>query len=1046
MELQGIVNTITKHVFYGTAWALSAFFLTLAISVSAQAAADAGQSSGLFSASITQGTAGIERETSSSRVRYVSVDLELLGKPGAPASSVTLNLFDDMLFTALFDRTESNELGSYAWIGQLDGIEFSNAILVVTNGLLAGSISMPGAQYEVSLAVDGIYAVKQIDPSVFPSELEPIYLPPAVAQAVHEPAIDVDDLCNDIRILVAYTPEARIAAGGVSAIEALIALAVTQTNQAYVNSMMNARLVLTHTVETAPGEAKNDANADLTALQNLGDGIFDEIDAARETYLADEVAMIIESAATCGLGYVNSRANSAFTVSTRACASANLTLAHEVGHNMSNRHDWYIDDCTADGADPLKEGCPYNKGYVHLAGDWRTVMAYQNLCLAQSPRQFCAKLPYFSNPDVTNDVGVPVGVASDGPANCIAGQTDPDTATCAAHNALAANNYCARMANFRQGAPAVSHTLRVNSLVATRVNIGSSTGHRGITNYNKSVPTGTNVNLAAPLAPGLKVFKNWAGCTSVSGASNSVCTVNVNRDKTVVANYQTTCRYTVLQPNGGQSWNRGKAYSFNWKKQGEDCAATARLQLYKGGKFNATISAGTNDTTFAWTIPAGQATGSDYKLKVTDTAKAKYTDFSNANFTIKTSVVPPTGVNATDGKYRDRVDVLWNAVAGAASYLVFRCNAPNAGCANAGTVKATTSFSDKGGMVDRVYHYKVKTCAAGVCSAYSGSDEGHRASVPVEDKAMPATRFVTFDNGDNDDVLIRHEETGKWFINFMKFRKVLPNSGLTSLFANRDWEFMGTGDFDKTGRGDVLVRNKNNGAWWIFLMTGRSRTSGGTSIFRSSDWEIAGIDDFDGDGRDDVLLRHRVSGRWYINFMNGRVVRASSGFTNLFTDRDWEMMGTGDFNGNGRGDVLLRNKNTGAWWMFFMNGRSQVNGATLITRNRNWQIAGINDFNGDGKDDVLLRNRDTGRWFINFMRFRQVLPNSGQTPLFSNLIWVMMGTGDFNNSGRGDVLLRNSTTGAWWMFFMNGRSKTGGVTLITRDNKWEVPYKTDGGP
>ena len=35
---------------------------------------------------------------------------------------------------------------------------------------------------------------------------------------------------------------------------------------------------------------------------------------------------------------------------------------------------------------------------------------------------------------------------------------------------------------------------------------------------------------------------------------------------------------------------------------------------------------------------------------------------------------PPTGVNATDGTYPDRVEVTWNTVAGAGIYRVHRCS------------------------------------------------------------------------------------------------------------------------------------------------------------------------------------------------------------------------------------------------------------------------------------------------------------------------------------------------------------------------------------
>ncbi|MBE9548765.1 MAG: VCBS repeat-containing protein [Proteobacteria bacterium] len=404
------------------------------------------------------------------------------------------------------------------------------------------------------------------------------------------------------------------------------------------------------------------------------------------------------------------------------------------------------------------------------------------------------------------------------------------------------------------------------------------------------------------------------------------------------------------------------------------------------------------------------------------------------------SLIPPvpTGVNASDGAFADHTRINWNASPGATGYRVYRCAGTSTGtCGSATGFPTGPSFDDPNGSAGTSYYYRVKACANGLCSAFSAADQGFRTAA-MEEK-MRVNRFLSFDADQKADVSLRNMLTGRWEINFLNNRFVKPNSGPTWLFPSLDWEMQGTGDFNGNGTGDFLLRNRNTGGWWIFLMNGRNFTSGKTLISTNVDWEMAGIGDFDGDGRDDVLLRNKVTGRWQIFFLNNRFVKANSGPTWLFPSLDWEMMGTADVNGNGRSDVILRNRITGGWWIFIMNGRNFTSGKTLITQNMDWQIAGIGDFDGDTRDDVLLRNKLTGRWQIFFLNNRFVKSNSGFSWMFPSLDWVMQGTGDVNANNRDDVVLRNSVTGGWWIFIMNGRHFTSGKTLITTNQDWEVP-------
>jgi hypothetical protein len=67
-------------------------------------------------------------------------------------------------------------------------------------------------------------------------------------------------------------------------------------------------------------------------------------------------------------------------------------------------------------------------------------------------------------------------------------------------------------------------------------------------------------------------------------------------------------------------------------------------------------------------------------------------------------------------------------------------------------------------------------------------------------------------------------------------------------------------------------------------------------------------------------------------------------------------VGTGDFNGDGKSDILWRNKDgTVEIWEMKVGGQILAGVGGQVVSN-DWQIIGTGDFNGDGKSDIQWRN------------------------------------------------------------------------------------------
>ena|GEM_PF-3009311 len=127
----------------------------------------------------------------------------------------------------------------------------------------------------------------------------------------------------------------------------------------------------------------------------------------------------------------------------------------------------------------------------------------------------------------SNPTGVAVGPFSFSMPN------DSQSCTLTAQNSIGQTQTCPFSINV--GAPS-AYTLAVNSSGASSVAIaGNPAPYGGTTNYAiNNITSGTGITLTAPATAGGQSFSGWTGCDSASGQT---CTVTMNANKTVTANY-----------------------------------------------------------------------------------------------------------------------------------------------------------------------------------------------------------------------------------------------------------------------------------------------------------------------------------------------------------------------------------------------------------------------------------------------------------------------------------------------------------------------------
>jgi len=198
--------------------------------------------------------------------------------------------------------------------------------------------------------------------------------------------------------------------------------------------------------------------------------------------------------------------------------------------------------------------------------------------------------------------------------------------------------------------------------------------------------------------------------------------------------------------------------------------------------------------------------------------------------------------------------------------------------------------------------------------------------------------------------------------------------------------------------------------------------------------------DFGGDGFADVLWRNASSGENYLYPMHGRVIMGSEGYLRTVAESAWQVAGTGDFDGDGKADVLWRNSATGENYVYFMSGMLIAReGYLRAVPDPDWQVAGIGDFDGDGRDDLFWRQAKSGENYVYPMDGLAIKASEGYTRTVSEPAWQVAGIGDFDGDGKADVFWRNATSGENYLYLMNGTAISGeGYIRTVSDPGWEV--------
>jgi hypothetical protein len=191
--------------------------------------------------------------------------------------------------------------------------------------------------------------------------------------------------------------------------------------------------------------------------------------------------------------------------------------------------------------------------------------------------------------------------------------------------------------------------------------------------------------------------------------------------------------------------------------------------------------------------------------------------------------------------------------------------------------------------------------------------------------------------------------------------------------------------------------------------------------------------DLNGDRRNDVLVRFASGELRVYRTTRGRAFTTATPHTSLGTG--WNqynvLTSPGDLTGDGRPDLIARKSSTGE--LFLYQGTSTGKLSARVRIAGNWsgykKIVGVGDFNGDGRGDLLAQDTSNTLWRYDgngsggFKARVKVAANWGSS------YNVVIGAGDITGDGKADLVSRD-TSGNVWRNDGNGKGSLGARTKI----------------
>jgi hypothetical protein len=178
---------------------------------------------------------------------------------------------------------------------------------------------------------------------------------------------------------------------------------------------------------------------------------------------------------------------------------------------------------------------------------------------------------------------------------------------------------------------------------------------------------------------------------------------------------------------------------------------------------------------------------------------------------------------------------------------------------------------------------------------------------------------------------------------------------------------------------------------------------------------------------------------WYLGWVpSTRII----GAINLAGPNPWRIAASGDFNRDGRLDIIWQSPNNGFSQVWFLGGANgiQLLSAANLSQPNPWRIAATGDVNGDSFVDLIWQDPATGSSQVWFMGGASGIVMTSAVTLSGANPWRIVAAADYNRDGKTDIVWQDPATGETAVWFLGGTTGTAVLNSVRLSgaNPWRI--------